>query len=208
MKSRSSVAWIVAFSIMMTFLVLCMLPVNYAKAKSLPTIPSELQGYWYAYEMSGNSKGKKDRVYLHITANRIENSVVGDGTIRGTLNLLLNLHLDGEEIITKEQKTNRMKGDIGENRTETFNQVRHNHWNTYAIFAHKLDKTGYLTTRYALTGKKGHYKLFVQAGLYTEKGRIFNKKPLSAHEKKLGKHPVLKYTKISNKYLKSIGIYR
>lgn len=184
-----------------------MLPSSSAQAKRLPTIPSKLQGYWYTYDTTSKKKRSIDRVYLHITAKEIESSVIGEKTMKQGLYTLLNTHLDGKEIITRKQKVNKMKGNIGENRTETFNQVKRNRWNTYAIFSHGHENAGYLTKRYALTGKKNHYKLFVQGDLYTEKARFFNKKPLGAHEKRSGKHPVLKYTKISNRYLNSIGIY-
>lgn len=180
---------------------LVVLPTSTTHAsKRLTAIPQALQGYWVT---NGQSHKKIDRVYLHITAKSLEASVIGHKSMKQALLTFQDLHLDGQYFITRTQKTNHMKGTVGENRTATFNQVAHNRWNLFGTFAYKSGKPGYLTNRYALAG----HKLYIQDFLYSEKPQGFTRKPLAAHEHLHAQKPTLKYSKISTKYLQSIGLY-
>ncbi|MFC6288764.1 hypothetical protein [Levilactobacillus angrenensis] len=200
MNKRRHFIWsgLLALALLATLI----LPTPTAHAsKRLTTIPQSLQGYWVT---NGRTNKKIDRIYLHITAKSIETSAIARKSMKEALLLFQATHFDGQYLITRKQTTNHMKGIFGEDRTATFNQVAHHRWNLYGIFAHKLDKTGYLTNRYALAG----HKLYVQELLYSEKPHGFTRTPLAAHERRHGKTPTLKYSKISPKYLHVIGLDR
>lgn len=178
-----------------------------ASSKALPSIPQKLQGYWYAYDTVDKGKRNIDKIYMHITSKEVETSAIGEKTVKQGLYTFLSLHLDGIFVIKPKQEINHKRYVFGTKRKATFNQVGHNRWNMYSVYAKKGMKTGYVTNRFALTGRQGHYKFFVKDWVYSEKPNGFIKTPLAAHEVRKGNRPVFKYTKISNKYLRSIGIY-
>jgi len=182
------------FSLAAVFL---MVPTTHAQAaqKQLSAIPKHLQGYWYTYGTKTKNRHASDLVYLHITAHEIDGSVISRKTMKLGLQTFSEINLNPGAPITKKLKANR---------TNTFYQVGRNRWNLHALFVAENGDKNYITGRYALKAAKGKPNLFFQ-GSSNAKG--FSAKPLAAHERLHAKRPTIKYTKISQKYLHSIGIF-
>jgi len=163
----------------------------YAAHRQLASTPKALRGYWYTYGTKTTHRHASDLVYLHVTVNHIDGSVISRKTMKLGLQTFSGLNLNpGNPIATK----------LRANKTNTLYQINRNHWQLHALLS-TADGKLYATGRYALKGQK---TLFFQ-GLGSTKG--FNDHPLAVHERLHGKHPVIKYTKISRQYLQSIGIF-
>ncbi|MFC6260143.1 hypothetical protein [Levilactobacillus fujinensis] len=174
-----------------------MIPATHAQAaqKQLTAIPKQLQGYWYTYGTKTKNRHASDLVYLHVTAHEIDSSVISRKTMKLGLQTFNSLNLNPGSPITQKLKANR---------TNTFYRVSHNRWNQHALFVAENGDRNYITGRYALKTKKGQTSLFFQG---SSNPRKFNTKPVAAHERLHAKRPTIKYTKISQKYLHSIGIF-
>ncbi|WP_143462609.1 hypothetical protein [Levilactobacillus enshiensis] len=186
---------VTTLALMVVFL---MVPAAHAQAaqKQLPAIPKQLWGYWYTYGTKTKNRHASDLVYLHVTAHEIDSSVISRETMKLGLRTFSSINLNPGAPITKKLKANK---------TNTFYQVGHNRWNLHALFVTENGEKHYATGRYALKNVKGHQPtLFFQGSSNT---RGFNSKPVAAREQLHGNRPTIKYTKLSQSYLHSIGIF-